>query len=50
MRFLGDRTDTPEMQERWRRAVVRKFQRIAWRQRQREDIELGWLDLGEAGA
>lgn len=50
MRYLGDRYDTPEMQARWRRAVARVFARIARQQRQRDDIELGWLDLGGEGA
>ncbi|MGE5801589.1 MAG: hypothetical protein ACM358_04990 [Gemmatimonadota bacterium] len=50
MRLYGKPVGAEELRRFAMRRVVRRFARIHRQQRQREDIELGWLDLGEAGA
>jgi len=48
--LLGDRPDEPaEVRESRRRAMKRRFLRIARNQRDRQVAELGYCDLGEAG-
>lgn len=50
MRTLGDHAGDPvEVRDSRRRAAVRKLLRFVRLQRERELIELGYLDLGEAG-
>ena len=50
MRTLGDRTDDPAtVRASRRRAAVLRMLRVIRQQREREALELGYLDLGEVG-
>ncbi len=50
VKLLGDPCGDPvEVQVSRRRAVIRLMARIQWRQRQRELMELGFVDLGGEG-